>query len=141
MTVFVDTSALYALMDRDDRNHPAARDTWRDLLKGEVSLLTTSYVVVEITALVQHRLGIDAVRTLLDDIIGVIEIHFVVADLHRASVASLLTARQRGLSLVDCVSFQTMRDHNIGAAFTFDRHFQRHGFRLAGSHSASDRET
>ena len=131
MTVFVDTSALYALMDRDDRNHKAARDKWIKLLEAGEVLLTTSYVVVETTALVQHRLGLDAVRTLLDDILGVVEIRFVEADLHKAAVASLLSARQRGLSLVDCASFQAMRDLDIGIAFTFDRHFRQQGFRLA----------
>ena len=139
MTVFVDTSALYAVLDRDDRNHPAARDVWKDLVEGGESLLTTNYVVVETAALVQHRLGLDAVRTLLDDMLGLVEVVFVDADLHRATAAAMLAARQRGLSLVDCASFQTMRDLGLEIAFAFDRHFDQQGFRPAGSRPAIKR--
>jgi hypothetical protein len=32
MTVFVDTSALYAVLDADDDNHPPAAAEWRRLL-------------------------------------------------------------------------------------------------------------
>ena len=130
MTVFVDTSALYAVMDRDDRNHSAARDRWADLIDKSENLVTTNYVVVETAALVMHRLGADAARSLFDDILGVVEIRYIDADLHRAAVASFLAARQRGLSLVDCSSFQAMRDLDITAAFAFDRHFARQGFRV-----------
>jgi uncharacterized protein len=65
--IFVDTSALYAVLDRDDQNHEAAKKTWSRLLEGEDSLLVTNYVIVETTALAQHRLGMDAVRALHGD--------------------------------------------------------------------------
>jgi predicted nucleic acid-binding protein len=65
MTVFVDTSALYAVLDRDDANHLAARETWRRLLLDPSALLLThNYVLVETAALLQNRRGIDVVRTL-----------------------------------------------------------------------------
>jgi predicted nucleic acid-binding protein len=62
MRVFIDTSAFYALLDRDDANHQRAKDVWTNLLKNENTLLTSNYVLVETFALVQHRLGIEAVR-------------------------------------------------------------------------------
>lgn len=34
MTCYVDTSALYALLDADDRWHMDAREVWRGLLEG-----------------------------------------------------------------------------------------------------------
>ncbi|MCZ7586887.1 MAG: PIN domain-containing protein [Deltaproteobacteria bacterium] len=127
---FVDTSALYALLDGTDRNHATARNQWIGLLDAEETLVTTNYVVVETVALVQNRLGMDAVRTLLDDILDLMEIRFVDADLYRAAEAALLAAGQRRLSLVDCASFQIMRDLGIAAAFAFDRHYKDRGFRL-----------
>ena len=62
MTVFVDTSALYAVLDRNDANHRSATATWEKLLSGRESLATTNYVLVETSALIQHRLGLHALR-------------------------------------------------------------------------------
>ena len=55
MTVFVDTSAFYAVLDRDDANHAAAEEAWRALLGEPATLLTTNYVLVETAALLQRR--------------------------------------------------------------------------------------
>ena len=41
MTVFVDTSAFYAGIDRDDESHASARETWLRLLREGHVLLTT----------------------------------------------------------------------------------------------------
>ena len=67
--IFVDTSALYAVLDRDDQNHPLAKSTWGTLLQEDEALIVTNYVVVETTALVQHRLGMAAVRVLCGDVL------------------------------------------------------------------------
>ena len=42
MTVFVDTSALFALLDADDQNHTRAKDSWSRLLAREEELVTTN---------------------------------------------------------------------------------------------------
>ena len=34
MRIFVDTSAFYALLDRDDRNHQKEKKSWREILEG-----------------------------------------------------------------------------------------------------------
>lgn len=45
MTLLVDASALYALLDRDDVNHRAAAKAFPSLL-DQKDLLTHNYVVV-----------------------------------------------------------------------------------------------
>ncbi len=57
MSVFVDTSALLAVLDAGDAQHPPARAAWQTLLERDERLITTSYVPVETFALVQNRLG------------------------------------------------------------------------------------
>ena len=60
MSVFVDTSALLALLDADDPEHERAKTAWDELAAEGVSLVSTNYVVVETVSVAQHRLGIDA---------------------------------------------------------------------------------
>lgn len=127
MSVFVDTSALYALLDRDDENHPAAAEAFSALLDRE-ALLTHGYVVVETTALVQRRLGMEAVRALVDDVLPAFELVFVDEPLHQAAVAALLASGARDVSLVDWTSFELMRWLGVGKAFAFDEDFARQGF-------------
>jgi predicted nucleic acid-binding protein len=128
VSVFVDTAAFYALLDRDDDNHGRARKEWERLLEGDGELITTNYVVVECLALVQHRLGIKALRALADDVLPLAEVHWIEKELHAAAAAALLAAGRKRLSLVDCTSFEAMRRRRIRTAFTFDRHFQEQGF-------------
>ena len=128
MTVFVDTAALYAILDADDDNHELAAETWLALAQDQAALLCSNYVLVETLALVQHRLGIAAVRALQENIVPVLSIHWVDESTHRAGISALVTARRAQLSLVDCVSFELMRQLGIETVFTFDHHFEEQGF-------------
>jgi predicted nucleic acid-binding protein len=130
MTVFVDTSALYALLDRSDANHRSAVNAWVDFLKSDERLITSNYVLVESFALTQSRLGIAAARLLEEDIMPIINVNFVGREIHRSSISAVLSAGRRNLSLVDCVSFEIMRTLGIKTAFTFDPHFKEQGFTI-----------
>ena len=128
MTVFIDTSAFYALLDRDDENHLKAKNLWRGILEHRDMLMTSNYVLVETFALLQHRLGTEAVRGFQDDIVPVVHIEFVTLELHRSGVSAFLAASRRNLSLVDCVSFEVMRALGVKKVFAFDAHFREQGF-------------
>lgn len=128
MTVFVDSSALYAVLDADDASHPDAARIWLRLLEQREALLTTSYHVVETFALVQRRLGLPAVRALATDVLSVVEVRWVDESVHRAAVAAVLTAGKRDLSLVDCAAFVVMRERGVRDAFAFDADFEDQGF-------------
>ena len=128
MSVFIDTSALFAILDADDRNHEQARQTWIDLVSRETTAVCTNYVLVETFALVQRRLGIDAARVFQEDIVPMLHVEWVSKEHHAAGVAALLVAANRHLSLVDCISFEAMRLWGIKTAFAFDRHFWEQGF-------------
>ncbi|NCQ27774.1 MAG: PIN domain-containing protein [Armatimonadetes bacterium] len=128
MTCFVDTSAILILLNRLDPDHKAARKQWAQLLAAEHDLVTTSYVALESFALVQNRLGLDAVRDLHANLMPMVRIHWVNDTLHGAGVGALLSAGKRRLSLVDCVSFEFMRSRGIRHAFVFDDDFENEGF-------------
>jgi predicted nucleic acid-binding protein len=127
MRTFVDTSALYALMDEDDRNHLAAA-VWFATADATEVLVSHGYVVVETAALVQRRLGAVAVRTLFDALVPAMSIVYVDEVLHGRAVAAFLAGLRRHVSFVDWVSFQLIRDAGLDRAFAFDSDFAREGF-------------
>ena len=128
MSVFVDTSALFAILDANDIRHAAARAMWSTLAARTEHVATTNYVLLETVALIQHRLGIAAVRALQEDVAPVLHVHWISAEDHDAAISALLTAGRRRLSLVDCTSFSVMRRMGISRVFAFDEHFAEQGF-------------
>jgi predicted nucleic acid-binding protein len=125
--VLVDTSALYALLDRDDLNHVLAANALADL-RGSADLVTHNYVVLESAAVVQRKLGAAAVRDLLEELVSGLDVVWVDEDLHDGGVTALLAAAKRHVSLVDWVSFELMRRRGLETAFAFDRDFAAQGF-------------
>ena len=132
MKVYVDTSAFLAILNADDDFHHQAAAIWLDLLTEETRLITNSFVLVETYALVQNRLGLDAVRTLAKEILPLFEVKWIDNQFYQQAVTSLFAANRQQLSLVDCSSFVTMHQDHIDIAFTFDRHFSEQGFEVLG---------
>jgi predicted nucleic acid-binding protein len=128
MSVFIDTSALLAILDADDEHHKKAKDIWTRLISEEETIICSNYVLVETFALVQNRLGLKAIRTLQEDILPMITVEWVDETIHQAGVAGVLTAMRKKLSLVDCISFDIMRKLGIKKVFVYDPHFKEQGF-------------
>lgn len=128
MTTFVDTSALYALLDDGDISHDAAVETLRTLRK--TPLVTHHYVVVETLALAGRRLGWAANERLITNLLPLIDSRPVDGPLHDVALAAYSDARSERVSMVDRTSFAFMRQEGIGRAFAYDADFEREGFRL-----------
>ena len=126
--IFVDTSAIYALADRRDVNHPDATRMFGNLLQAGRRLFTHSYVLAESMALLDRRLGRNAMFAFASEA-RAFEIEWVGMSLHGRAVGALRDAG-RTVSLVDQVSFLVMQGRGIDEAFAFDRHFALAGFRL-----------
>ncbi|MBI3948205.1 MAG: PIN domain-containing protein [Armatimonadetes bacterium] len=116
------------LLAAHDEHHAVVRALWDSFLAGQEELVSSSYVLLEAFALVQNRLGLDAVRALQTYARPVLTIEWVTEELHEAGVALLLAADRRPLSLVDCVSFEVMRRRGIRRVFALDPHFAEQGF-------------
>ena len=128
MSVFVDTSAIMAVVDEAEEHHVVAAEAWRQLVDGREELWITNYVLLEAFAVLQRRLGLTGVRRFWDDMGPALSVAWVDEALHSMGVAAMLSAGRRELSLVDCVSFQAMRSLGIRTAFTVDPHFEEQGF-------------
>jgi len=130
MNLFVDTSAFYALLDQDDGNHQRAATAWTKILQAADGLITSNYVVVETVTLLQHRIGLDAVRGFQADLVPAVHVAYVDNEIHRQGMSGLLAAGRRKLSFVDCVNFELMRHLGLTRAFTFDSHFRQQDFEM-----------
>lgn len=126
--VFLDTSALYALLDRDDRRHTEAAAIWGGLVEEARPLTTHSYVLVEAFALVQRHLALAAVKAVQNDLVPLLDVIGVDEALHRGATEALLASGSRTVSLVNWASFAVMRDRGLQLAFAFDDDFRTQAF-------------
>jgi len=126
--IYIDTSALLAVLDQKDINHSTAQKAWLGFLEAGELLLTNNYVLVESIAIIQNRLGLKTVRRMISELTPVIQIEWLNSAQHESAINDVLTADRRKLSLVDCASFETMRRLQIESVFTFDDHFKEQGF-------------
>ncbi len=130
MNIFVDSSALLAVLDRSDCNHAAAKARWIEVLRAGDELVIHNYILIETSAVVLRRLGFEAVRVFERDVVPVLHVVWVTREIHEAAAAAHLVAGRRTLSLVDCVSFEIMRRTGVRSAFAFDRHFSEYGYEI-----------
>lgn len=128
--VFADTSALLALLNASDTNHHRAARAFAALRTRQAPMVSTSYVLVETYALIGRRLGVEAVKGFRADFAPIIDVVWVDDALHNAGLDLWIARGKRLLSLVDAVSFITMRQGKLEQAFAFDPDFEQEGFSL-----------
>jgi predicted nucleic acid-binding protein len=128
--VFADTFYWIALANRRDSAHQAVMQASARLAPR--SVVTTDEVLTELLAyyasdrMLRREVGL-AVRRLVDDP----DIRVVLQS--RSSFLdglALYNARpDKGYSLTDCISMETMRREGLADVLTNDRHFEQEGFR------------
>jgi uncharacterized protein len=100
------------------------------LLREQATLLRNNCVVIETSALLQHRLGVAALRAFQEDVVPLLQVDWISEHRHKAGTEAVLAGYRKKLSLVDCISFQSMREHGVRTAFCFDHHFREQGFEV-----------
>lgn len=130
MSIFADTSALYTLMVSTEDDHSDTSAAFKHAVASGRMLATTNYVLVETTALLQHRFGLDAVRDLDAHILPLLQVHWVSKELHARGMQRLAGTDKRRVSLVDCISFEFMDREGIREALALDQHFSEEGFKV-----------
>jgi len=131
-TVFVDTSAVLALLVPTDVHHKRAQRAFTQLAADEVRLMTTSYTLVECYALIGRRLGLDALTKFRADFAPLLDVVWIGSEEHERGLDLLEDSQSAKLSLVDAVSFVVARDRDVERVFAFDPHFTSAGFTAVG---------
>ena len=127
---FVDTSAFYAIIDQSDTAHEKTADAWTFLLQSDSHLITSNYIILETIALLQNRISCKAALLFQNDILSVVDVHWITQVIHELSVELWRNQGRRHLSLVDCSSFILMGQCRCSEAFSLDSHFADQGYVL-----------
>jgi predicted nucleic acid-binding protein len=134
--IFLDSSGLYALADRDDDDHEQAVKDMETMENSQEPVLTHCYVVVETAALLQKRLGHAAATTFLQDAAD-FTVVWVTPELHAEAVREFSARKRSKLSFVDVMSFLVMRREGVTEYFGFDGHFGAEGFTAVSARGAN----
>ena len=122
----MDTSAWYAIIDKNDRDHPTAITKMQNL---DRPLVTSNYVLNEILTLLKARLGpsvaIPFGRKLWNQEVASL-VRITEKDEGRAW-GIFEQYEDKGFSFTDCTSFALMERLEINTAFVFDDHFVQYG--------------
>jgi predicted nucleic acid-binding protein len=139
VSVFLDTSGLFAALVANDQAHADARAVMERLLDRSTPLLSSGAVVLETMALLHARVGRSAALDFDRVLLPSVELVWVDAALHARAVRRLAAGRGRTPSLVDCISFELMEQRGLHLAFAFDADFEAAGFELLRRGSDVDR--
>ena len=127
---FVDTSGLYALVDRQDPHHGAARKAVAGIVRRGRRLVVTDYVIAETVTLAKVRGGARvAIRALdlVEQSVG-IRLEWIGATRFDVTKSFVRKHVDHAYSFTDCSSFVVMRELRLSQALTTDRHFLEAGF-------------
>lgn len=130
--LLIDTSGWGNLVDPTQPYHSLASGLYRNARARPDKIITTSYIIVELVALLTSPLRI-ARQDIIAFIEGVkrspfIEIVYVDQTIDEAAWQLLRNRQDKDWSLVDCVSFVIMQQRKIIEALTTDHHFEQAGF-------------
>ncbi|HML95589.1 MAG TPA: PIN domain-containing protein [Thermodesulfobacteriota bacterium] len=125
--IFVDTSFVIALVNRNDQYHEAAIRLSHNL--ESAALLTSSGVLLEIGNGLAKRYRDSAIE-IIDLFLSADNIEIIAID-EKLFIAGLMNYKKysdKNWGLVDCISFAIMREHGIEEVLTFDYDFEQAGF-------------
>lgn len=126
--VLVDTSAVYALVDRNDAYHRRAVSLLRSLPRRGMAPLLTNFIIAETHALLLSRLGPETSRHWLLDQIWPAERVTPQDEGKAREIIQRYT--DKTFSYTDATSFAVMERLGIQEAFAFDPHFRQYGLKL-----------
>lgn len=131
-SVFVDTSAWYALIDRRDTAHAPTSGLVSRLVADGVRLVSTDYVLDESYTLARARSGSEAAFALVDMIeaTSALDLEWIGSERFDRAVALFRKYGDQAFSFTDCTSFAVMRERGLTDVITRDQHFRIAGFNL-----------
>ena len=126
--VFLDTVGLIAVWDEDDQWHAPAARVFTQLVRQQIVMVTTPYVLAECGNAASrrpYRADVVELRATLERRKQVI---FPTDEDWQEAWRRYAADRPGGPGVVDQLSFLVMRRYGLTQAFTNDQHFRTAGF-------------
>jgi len=131
-TMFVDTSAWFAGIAKNDQYNEPAMKCRNLLLKGKTRFITSNLIIHETTMLLERKVSkkesIRFLKAIFKD--PIVEIIHADEDVEQEAYELYQKYKDQDFSIVDCISFMIMRKYQIYRCFTFDKHFSTMGFNV-----------
>jgi uncharacterized protein len=129
-TMFIDTSAWFAGIAKNDQYNEPAMKCRNQLLKGKTRFTTSNLIIHETTMLLERKVSkkesIRFLKAIVKD--PIVEIIHADEDVEQEAYELYQKYKDHDFSVVDCISFVIMRKYKISRCFTFDKHFSTMGF-------------
>jgi predicted nucleic acid-binding protein len=128
--IFLDTSGIYAYLVKQDEKHTAAASSIQEALKADGRLITTDYIIDEISTLMKARGHGHIITKIFDGILSsrACHIEWMDQELFDKTKTLFLKHIDQHWSFTDCFSFVVMKQLGIKKALTKDAHFLEAGF-------------
>lgn len=129
-TVLVDTAAWIALVNTRDELHGRAEQTMADLRRQNVALITTEFVLLEVSNALCTSAWREKGVKLIDGLRSLADLQILAADTTLLDEGwQLYRSRlDKEWSLTDCTSIVVIQKERIDQVFTSDHHFEQAGF-------------
>ncbi|MDN5348448.1 MAG: hypothetical protein PWP65_2013 [Clostridia bacterium] len=124
--IMVDTSAIYALIDRSDDCHEKAKYLFKKLSERDVDLMLTNFILAETHALILSRLGHELAREWVKNLIWKIE--RVKEEDEKRAREIIITYKDKSFSYTDATTFAVMERLKLNVVLAFDNHFAQFGW-------------
>ena len=130
MKLLVDTSAILALILRDDRNHTRAAKFLRS--HPQVRFVWTELILAEVATRLRAHAGAERAVAVVRELLRSRRYELLLADTEilEAALEQLARFHDHRLSLTDCASFEVIRRLKLDGAFAFDLDFVACGFQM-----------
>jgi predicted nucleic acid-binding protein len=130
--VFVDTSCLYALLDKTEASSPVAMRVVGRLARMGTKLVVSDYVLTETVNLANARSGHFLASRVIDLIeqSKAIRLEWIGEPRFERAKTYFRKHHDHDFSFTDCTSFVLMTELRITQALTMDRHFVEAGFNI-----------
>lgn len=125
--ILVDTGAIYALIDRNDKNHQSAKHYY-ETIAGNAVLCISLPILTEACLLIEARLGLYFVHKFWESVLnGIFEVLAIDKNVLNLAFDVEKKYKNSDFGFVDSTCFAICEKYKIIQIFTYDRkHFSKY---------------